>query len=170
MSGSDSVFTRSAGTSSQKSDVAERTIDVINEYKAIEGPLLPVLHAIQEEFGYVPAETLTLIAEALNLSRAEVHGVMTFYHDFRASPTGRHVIRLCRAEACQSMDGDRVAEAVQKLLGIGWGETTGDGKITLEAVYCLGLCACAPAAQVDDRLVGRLNEGKAERLIAEARA
>ncbi|KAB0537244.1 formate dehydrogenase subunit gamma [Pseudochrobactrum saccharolyticum] len=170
MSGSDSVFTRSAGTSSQKSDVAERTIDVINEYKAIEGPLLPVLHAIQEEFGYVPAETLTLIAEALNLSRAEVHGVMTFYHDFRASPTGRHVIRLCRAEACQSMDGDRVAEAVQKLLGIGWGETTGDGKITLEAVYCLGLCACAPAAQVDDRLIGRLNEGKAERMIAEARA
>lgn len=170
MSGSDSVFTRSAGMSSQKSDVAERTIDVINEYKAIEGPLLPVLHAIQEEFGYVPAETLTLIAEALNLSRAEVHGVMTFYHDFRASPTGRHVIRLCRAEACQSMDGDRVAEAVQKLLGIGWGETTGDGKITLEAVYCLGLCACAPAAQVDDRLIGRLNEGKAERLIAEARA
>lgn len=170
MSGSDSVFTRSAGTSSQKSDVAERTIDVINEYKAIEGPLLPVLHAIQEEFGYVPAETLTLIAEVLNLSRAEVHGVMTFYHDFRASPTGRHVIRLCRAEACQSMDGDRVAEAVQKLLGIGWGETTGDGKITLEAVYCLGLCACAPAAQVDDRLIGRLNEGKAERMIAEARA
>lgn len=170
MSGSDSVFTRSAGTSSQKSDVAERTIDVINEYKAIEGPLLPVLHAIQEEFGYVPAETLTLIAEALNLSRAEVHGVMTFYHDFRASPTGRHVIRLCRAEACQSMDGDRVSEAVQKLLGIGWGETTGDGKITLEAVYCLGLCACAPAAQVDDRLIGRLNEGKAERMIAEARA
>lgn len=170
MSGSDSVFTRSAGTSSQKSDVAERTIDVINEYKAIEGPLLPVLYAIQEEFGYVPAETLTLIAEALNLSRAEVHGVMTFYHDFRASPTGRHVIRLCRAEACQSMDGDRVAEAVQKLLGIGWGETTGDGKITLEAVYCLGLCACAPAAQVDDRLIGRLNEGKAERMIAEARA
>jgi len=170
MSGSDSVFTRSAGTSSQKSDVAERTIDVINEYKAIEGPLLPVLHAIQEEFGYVPAETLTLIAEALNLSRAEVHGVMTFYHDFRASPTGRHVIRLCRAEACQSMDGDRGAEAVQKLLGIGWGETTGDGKITLEAVYCLGLCACAPAAQVDDRLIGRLNEGKAERMIAEARA
>ena len=173
MSGSNSVFTNNA-SASQKSaasaDVAARAIDVINKFKTVEGPLLPVLHAMQEEFGYVPAETLTLIAEALNLSRAEVHGVMTFYHDFRASPTGRHVIRLCRAEACQSMDGDRVAEAVQKLLGIGWGETTGDGKITLEPVYCLGLCACAPAAQVDDRLIGRLNEGKAERLIAEARA
>ena len=173
MSGSNSVNTRNTGLTHKRSannDIAVRTIEIINEYKTAEGPLLPVLHAIQEEFGYVPAETLTLIAEALNLSRAEVHGVMTFYHDFRASPAGRHVIRLCRAEACQSMDGDRVAEAVQKLLGIGWGETTGDGKITLEAVYCLGLCACAPAAQVDDRLIGRLNEGKAEQMIAEARA
>lgn len=103
------------------SAVAARAIDVINEYKSVEGPLLPVLHALQEEFGYVPAETLTLIAQELNLSRAEVHGVMTFYHDFRASPAGRHVIRLCRAEACQSMDGDKVAEAIQKLLGISWG-------------------------------------------------
>jgi formate dehydrogenase subunit gamma len=173
MSGSNSVYTRNTGSLQKRSvnnDIAARTIEIINEYKALEGPLLPVLHAIQEEFGYVPAETLTLIAETLNLSRAEVHGVMTFYHDFRASPAGRHVIRLCRAEACQSMDGDRVAEAVQKLLGIGWGETTGDGKITLEAVYCLGLCACAPAAQVGDRLIGRLNEGKAEQMIAEARA
>ena len=173
MSGSNSVFANNTSVSQKSAasaDVAARAIDVINEFKAVEGPLLPVLHAMQEEFGYVPAETLTLIAEALNLSRAEVHGVMTFYHDFRASPTGRHVIRLCRAEACQSMDGDRVAEAVQKLLGIGWGETTGDGKITLEPVYCLGLCACAPAAQVDDRLIGRLSERKAERLIAEARA
>ena len=173
MSGSNSVNTRNTGLTHKRSannNIAVRTIEIINEYKTVEGPLLPVLHAIQEEFGYVPAETLTLIAEALNLSRAEVHGVMTFYHDFRASPAGRHVIRLCRAEACQSMDGDRVAEAVQKLLGIGWGETTGDGKITLEAVYCLGLCACAPAAQVDDRLIGRLSEGKAEQMIAEARA
>ncbi|MDM7852146.1 formate dehydrogenase subunit gamma [Pseudochrobactrum kiredjianiae] len=173
MSGSNSVNTRNTGLTHKRSannDITARTIEIINEYKAVEGPLLPVLHAIQEEFGYVPAETLTLIAEALNLSRAEVHGVMTFYHDFRASPAGRHVIRLCRAEACQSMDGDRVAEAVQKLLGIGWGETTGDGKIMLEAVYCLGLCACAPAAQVDDRLIGRLSEHKAEQMIAEARA
>ncbi len=152
------------------SDILARAIDVINEYKAVEGPLLPILHAIQEEFGYVPAENLTLIAQALNLSRAEVHGVMTFYHDFRASPAGRHVIRLCRAEACQSMNGDRVAETVQKLLGISWHQTTPDGKITLEPVYCLGLCACAPAAQVDDRLVGRLSERKAEQMIAEARA
>lgn len=173
MSGSNSSFIKSGvptGKGIASADIASRAIDIINDFKSAEGPLLPVLHAIQEEFGYVPAETLTLIAEILNLSRAEVHGVMTFYHDFRAVPTGRHVIRLCRAEACQSMDGDRVAEAVQKLLGIGWGETTGDGKITLEPVYCLGLCACAPAAQVDDRLIGRLSERKAEQMIAEARA
>lgn len=152
------------------SDTLARAIDVINEYKAVEGPLLPILHAIQEEFGYVPAETLTLIAQVLNLSRAEVHGVMTFYHDFRAAPAGRHVIRLCRAEACQSMEGDKIAAAVQKLLGIGWHQTTADGKVTLEPVYCLGLCACAPAAQIDDRPVGRLTEAKAQKIIAEARA
>lgn len=173
MSGLNSGFNKNAGAAPKGaagSAVAARAIDVINEYKSVEGPLLPVLHALQEEFGYVPAETLTLIAHELNLSRAEVHGVMTFYHDFRAAPAGRHVIRLCRAEACQSMDGDKVAETVQKLLGISWGETTPDGKITLEPVYCLGLCACAPAAQVGDTLIGRLDTPKAEQMIAEARA
>lgn len=151
-------------------DVASRAIGIIHELKAIEGPLLPILHAIQQEFGYVPAETLTLIAQELNLSRAEVHGVMTFYHDFRAAPAGRHVIKLCRAEACQSMNGDRIAETVQQLLGIRFGETTADGKVTLEPVYCLGLCACAPAAMVDDQVIGRLNATKAEQMIAEIRA
>lgn len=159
-----------SGSLSAPSAVASRAIDVINEFKAVEGPLLPILHAMQEEFGYVPAETLTLIAHELNLSRAEVHGVMTFYHDFRAAPAGRHVIKLCRAEACQSMNGDRLAESVQKLLGIGWHETTGDGRITLEPVYCLGLCACAPAAMIDDQLVGRLDETKAGKMIAQVRA
>lgn len=159
-----------SGSLSVPSAVASRAIDVINEFKAVEGPLLPILHAMQEEFGYVPAETLTLIAHELNLSRAEVHGVMTFYHDFRAAPAGRHVIKLCRAEACQSMNGDRLAETVQKLLGIGWHETTGDGRITLEPVYCLGLCACAPAAMIDDQLVGRLDEIKAGKMIAQVRA
>ena len=159
-----------SGSLSAPSAVASRAIDVINEFKAVEGPLLPILHAMQEEFGYVPAETLTLIAHELNLSRAEVHGVMTFYHDFRAAPAGRHVIKLCRAEACQSMNGDRLAETVQKLLGIGWHETTGDGRITLEPVYCLGLCACAPAAMIDDQLVGRLDETKAGKMIAQVQA
>lgn len=159
-----------SGSLSAPSAVASRAIDVINEFKAVEGPLLPILHAMQEEFGYVPAETLTLIAHELNLSRAEVHGVVTFYHDFRAAPAGRHVIKLCRAEACQSMNGDRLAETVQKLLGIGWHETTGDGRITLEPVYCLGLCACAPAAMIDDQLVGRLDETKAGKMIAQVRA
>jgi len=159
-----------SGSLSAPSAVASRAIDVINEFKAVEGPLLPILHAMQEEFGYVPAETLTLIAHELNLSRAEVHGVVTFYHDFRAAPAGRHVIKLCRAEACQSMNGDRLAETVQKQLGIGWHETTGDGRITLEPVYCLGLCACAPAAMIDDQLVGRLDETKAGKMIAQVRA
>lgn len=159
-----------SGSLSAPSAVASRAIEVINAFKAVEGPLLPILHAMQEEFGYVPAETLTLIAHELNLSRAEVHGVMTFYHDFRAAPAGRHVIKLCRAEACQSMNGDKIAEAVQKLLGIGWHQTTADGRITLEPVYCLGLCACAPAAMIDAQLVGRLDEAKAGRIIAEVRA
>lgn len=169
MSGSSSGLINTGGTPAKgaaHADIATRAIGIINEFNNIEGSLLPILHGMQEEFGYVPPETLILIAQQLNLSRAEVHGVMTFYHDFRASPAGRHVIKLCRAEACQSMNGDKLAEAVQQLLGISWHETTADGRITLEPVYCLGLCACAPAAMIDDELIGRLNETKASQMIA----
>jgi len=150
--------------------IASRTTSVIDEFKGLEGPLLPILHGIQEEFGHVPAETLPIIAEALNISRAEVHGVVTFYHDFRSHPAGRHVLKLCRAEACQSMGGDAIAAQVQQLFGIGFHETTKDGSVTLEPVYCLGLCACSPTAMLDGELIGRLDADKVEEIAAEVRA
>jgi formate dehydrogenase subunit gamma len=122
----------------------------------LEGPLLPILHAIQSAFGCVPPEAVPLIAHALNLSRAEVHGVVSFYADFRATPHGRRVVKVCRAEACQSMGGEAAARALLQRLGLDWGGTTADGELTIEPVYCLGLCAVAPAALVDGEPVGRL--------------
>jgi formate dehydrogenase subunit gamma len=113
---------------------------------------------------------LRIIAERLNLSRAEVHGVMTFYHDFREEPAGRHVLKICRAEACQSMGGDRIAEAAQAKLGIGFNETAEDGSVTLEPVYCLGLCACAPSALLDGRVIGRLDDARLDKIVKEVRA
>ena len=153
-----------------KPDVEARVLCIVTELKVLEGPLLPILHAIQAEFGYVPQETLPLIARELNLSRAEVHGVMTFYHDYRAHPAGRHVVKVCRAEACQSMGGDALADNLMRALGIDWHGTTLDGAITLEAVYCLGLCACAPAAMIDGEVHGRLDTETLKALVAEVRA
>ena len=153
-----------------KPDVEARVLSIVTELKVLEGPLLPILHAIQAEFGYVPQETLPLIARELNLSRAEVHGVMTFYHDYRAHPAGRHVVKVCRAEACQSMGGDALADNLKRALGIDWHGTTLDGAITLEAVYCLGLCACAPAAMIDGEVHGRLDTETLKALVAEVRA
>ncbi|MDL2399487.1 formate dehydrogenase subunit gamma [Rhizobium mayense] len=150
-------------------EIAARAGVIIDSMKSMEGPLLPILHGIQAEFGYVPQDTLPLIAKALNLSRAEVHGVMTFYHDYRDHPAGRHVLKLCRAEACQSMGGDAVAERIKRLLGIDFHQTTPDGSVTLEPVYCLGLCACAPSAMLDAELHGRLDDETAEELVMEAR-
>ncbi|OHV82093.1 formate dehydrogenase subunit gamma [Rhizobium sp. LCM 4573] len=150
-------------------DLAERSLQIIKDLKHLEGPMLPILHAIQAEFGYVPDEVKPIIASELNLSRAEVHGVVTFYHDFRDHPAGRHVLKLCRAEACQSMGGDRIAERVKQLLGIDFHETTRDGAVTLEPVFCLGLCACAPAAMLDDEVYGRVDEHCLSEIVAEAR-
>ncbi len=134
-----------------------------------QGAMLPILHALQDKFGYVPEAAVPLVADALNLSRAEVHGVVTFYHDFRRAPAGRHVLKLCRAEACQAMGGDALAEGARARLGIGWGETTADGGVTLDPVFCLGLCATAPSAMLDGKLVGRLNRGRLDRLLDGAR-
>jgi formate dehydrogenase subunit gamma len=130
--------------------------------------MLPILHAFQETFGCVPQEAAPLIAEALNLSRAEVHGVITFYHDFRREPAGRHVLKLCRAEACQSCGCDGLIEQAQSRLGVKLGETSADGRITIEAVYCLGLCSTAPSAMLDGKLLGRLDRNKLERILMEA--
>jgi formate dehydrogenase subunit gamma len=149
-------------------NIVSRANAVIDDLKSLEGPLLPILHGLQAEFGYVPPETLVLISGALNLSRAEVHGVMTFYHDYRDHPAGRHVLKLCRAEACQSMGGDLVADRVKRALGIDFHGTTADGGVTLEPVYCLGLCACAPAGMLDGELYGRLDESSVAELVEEA--
>jgi formate dehydrogenase subunit gamma len=119
-------------------------------------------------FGYIPEPAVPLIADMLNLSRAEVHGVVTFYHDFRKETAGRHVIKLCRAEACQACGGDALAERAEARLGVKLGKTTSDGRVTLEPVYCLGLCSTAPSAMVDGRLVGRLDGKKLDRILAEA--
>ena len=144
---------------------AERVAEILARHRGMEGALLPILHAIQEEFGHVPQEALPIIAQDLSLTRAEVHGVMSFYHDFREKPAGAHVLKLCRAEACQSVGADRVADHARKELGIEWHETTRDGKVTLEPVFCLGLCACGPAAIVDGKLVGRVDEAKLTKII-----
>ncbi len=143
---------------------------VIAEHLRLEGPLLPILHAVQEAFGHVPQSALPLIATALNISKAEVHGVLSFYHDFREAPAGRHVVRICRAEACQAVGADAVAQAALDRLGIDWHGTTPDGAVTVEPVFCLGLCACGPAATVDGRLHGRIDPDGMRALLAEAGA
>ena len=152
---------------SQGTDIEARTAEIVAGLQGLEGPLLPILHEIQDDFGYVPAESLPVIADALNLSWAEVHGVVTFYHDYRREPAGRHVLKLCQAEACQSMGSDAVAERLQRLLGVGFHETSADGAVTLEPVYCLGLCACAPAAMLDGEVIGRLDADAIDEIVAE---
>ena len=147
--------------------MADRIAEILAAHLGLEGPLLPILHAIQHDFGYVPDGAIPQIAAALTISKAEVHGVISFYHDFRAAPAGRHVIKICRAEACQAAFGNSVADRAKEKLGIDWHETTPDGAVTLEPVFCLGLCACGPAAMVDGRLVGMLTPKSVEKLIDE---
>lgn len=139
--------------------------EIIAPLAKVEGATLPILHALQERFGHIPEAAIPLIADALNLSRAEVHGVVTFYHDFRRAPAGRHVLKLCRAEACQSMGADALAAHACDRLGVDWGGTTADGSVTLDPVFCLGLCATAPSAMLDGKLVGRLNEKRLDQLL-----
>ena len=147
---------------------AARGAEIIAEHNQLKGATLVILHALQEAFGYVPEPAIPMIAAALNLSRAEVHGVFTFYHDFRHKPAGRHVLKLCRAEACQAAGGDALAARAESKLGVAIGHTTADQRVTLEPIYCLGLCATAPSAMLDGRLVGRLDEARIDALIAEA--
>lgn len=136
---------------------ADEIRDVVTPLTALEGPLLPMLHAIQAEWGHVPQAAVPVLADVLNLGRAEVHGVISFYHDFRGHPAGRHILKICRAEACQSMGGAAMAAGVLDRLGVDWHGTTADGAVTVEPVYCLGLCACGPAAMLDGQLMGRVD-------------
>jgi len=145
----------------------DRANEIIASHREREGAMLPILHALQEVFGCVPEAAVPLVAEALNLSRAEVHGVVTFYHDFRRAPPGRHVLKLCRAEACQAAGGDALAARAEEKLGVAVGNTTRDRQVTLEPVYCLGLCAIAPSAMLDGRVVGRLDAARLDRLLAD---
>jgi len=145
-----------------------RGAEIIAEHGKLEGPTIVILHALQEAFGYVPEPAVPMIASELNLSRAEVHGVFTFYHDFRREPAGKHVLKLCRAEACQAAGGDALAARAEATLGISLGNTTPDARVTLEPIYCLGLCATAPSAMLDGRVVGRLDQARLDALVAEA--
>ena len=150
--------------------ITETMQSILAKHRDLEGPLLPVLHAVQAEFGFVPDDVIQIVADDLNITRAEVHGVITFYHDFRDAPAGKHVVKICRAEACQAVGGTALSERAFDRLGVGWHGTTPNGNVTLEPVYCLGLCACGPAAMVDGKVVGRVDAKKLDRLLAEAGA
>ena len=141
--------------------------DILDEYQHVPGPLLLVLHAVQRKLGFVPAEAVPYIAERLNLSRAEVDGVLSFYHYFRLTAPGRHVVQICRAESCQAVGGEHLAQHAQQRLGIQFHETTPDGEFSLEPVYCLGNCACSPAVMIDEELFGRVSPELFDALLAE---
>jgi formate dehydrogenase subunit gamma len=136
--------------------------------RAQRGALLPILHAVQEALGCVPPEAIPVLAEELNLSRADVHGVMTFYHDFRSRPAGRTTVRVCRAEACQAVGAGRLVEHLLDRYGMSPGETSPDGSMTVEQVFCLGNCALGPAAQVNGRLHGRVDEVRLSSILNQA--
>jgi len=144
----------------------EKAAVIIEANRHLDGPALPVLRALHEAFGYLPEEATAQVAEALNLSRAEIHGVITFYHDFRPEPGGRTSLKLCRAEACQAMDSEALAVEVSQKLGTSWHGTTRDGRVTLEPVFCLGLCSVAPAALVGTELVGRADWLRLQQALA----
>jgi formate dehydrogenase subunit gamma len=146
-----------------------RGTEIIAAHARQEGATLPILHALQEVFGFVPAQAVPMIATTLNLTRAEVHGIVSFYHDFRSAPPGRHVLRLCRAEACQSLGADALAAHVRDHLGVDWHDTTADGVVTLEPVFCLGLCAVGPAALLDGAPLARLDDAKIDAALERAR-
>ena len=148
-------------------DLSARTTEIVAAHLALEGPLLPILHAMQAAYGYVPRDALPVIAEGLNISRAEVHGVMSFYHDFRTEPAGTHVVKLCRAEACQAVGAGALADHAKAKLGVEWHGTTRNGAVTLEPVFCLGLCACGPAALVDGQVVGRVDADTLDEILTE---
>ena len=139
---------------------------VLGRLNALPGALLPILHGIQEELGYIPPDAVPMIASSLNLSRAEVHGVITFYHDFRDTAPGRHQIHICRAESCQAVGGDALVAHAEKTLGVTFHETTADGTITLEPIYCLGNCALSPAITIDRQVHGRVTPARFDALVA----
>jgi formate dehydrogenase subunit gamma len=149
------------------SDIVATVDDAIARLKQAPGALLPILHAVQDALGFVPPSAVPQIADGLNLSRAEVHGVISFYHYFRDTPPGQHTIRVCRAEACQSMNGRALEHHAQQRLGIAFHETTADGRFSLEPVYCLGNCSCAPSVMIDGDLYGRVTAARFDEIVGD---
>ena len=144
----------------------EEAFAITASMKHLQGPLLPILHTIQEKFGYIPSDTVQIIADGLALSRAEVHGVISYYHHFRESEPGKNVIQVCKAESCQAMGADALAEHIEKQVGCKLHETTTDKQVTLEPVYCLGLCAQSPAIMFNEQLHARMTPEKFDQLLA----
>lgn len=143
----------------------DRAQAIIAGFVGVEGASLPILHALQAAFGCVPLDAEPLVAAALNITRAEVHGIVTFYHEFRRYVPGRHLLHVCRAEACQSLGAEALSAHVRDALGVNWHGTTADGSVTLEPVFCLGLCASGPSALLDGRPVGRLDAARMDRML-----
>ncbi len=158
--------TPSTTSATAHDDLAASMRQIVDAHRSQPGALLPVLHALQDALGYLPPSAVPIVAEALNLSRAEVHGVLTFYHHFRTTPPGRHTVRICRAEACQSMGSAALEQHARRRLGIGFHDTTPDGALSLEPVYCLGNCACSPAVMVDGDLYGRVTAARLDALLS----
>ncbi len=159
------MSTQSSGNGTEVPDALVREIAAC--HVARPGGLLPALHAVQDKLGYVPQESVPTLAEVFNISRAEVHGVISFYHLFRTSPPGRRTLYLCRAEACQAMGARGLEEHTKQRLGIGFHETTADRRISLEPIYCLGNCACSPAVMIDDFVYGRVTPERLDALLEE---
>jgi formate dehydrogenase subunit gamma len=145
----------------------EAVRNAIASLKDKPGALLPILHSVQDALGYIPADSIPEIAKALNLSRAEVHGVVSFYHYFRDTPPGKHTVHVCRAESCQAMGSKQLESHIKSKLGIDFHETTADGKFSLEPVYCLGLCARSPSMQIDDSVYGRVTGDRFDEIVNE---
>lgn len=146
----------------------EAVLRILGDLKRRPGPLLEVLHAIQAQLGYLPPAAVPVVAAELNLSRAEVHGVISFYHFFRSSPPGRHTVSVCRAESCQAVGAEALASHARQRLGVDFHQTTPDGRFSLEPVYCLGNCACSPAVMIDGRLHGRVTPERFDALLSDA--
>jgi|TARA_B110000902_G_C14281019_1_gene576800 formate dehydrogenase subunit gamma len=147
----------------------EDVTSIVNAMQHEPGALLPILHALQDKLGYIPPESLPLVADGLNLSRAEVHGVVSFYHYFRSTPPGNHTIQICRAESCQAMGSRALESHVKQALKIDYHQTTSDGDITLEPVYCLGNCACSPAIRIGAVVHANVDTDKFDQLLATLR-
>ena len=146
--------------------LSQKIYEIVDGLISLEGSLLPILHAVQNEFGYIPPDSVPILARRLNRSRAEVHGVISFYHEFRSEPAGAHTVQICRAEACQAMGSRQLEAHARAELGVDFGETTGDKQVTLEPVYCLGNCACAPSVRIGDRVHARVDKQRFDQLIA----